>query len=169
MHYFIDTFKYIAQTNTINFLIMVGILWYIVKKFNLVSSIDDAIKTVSSNIQKSDVALKKSEQALHLAKEEIEKLPAEIKKISDETDAKAQSLKEQIETSTSKAIDNIKASVPKILSIEEKKISNEIVNETVRNSISSAENEIIKILSSNPKLHEKFIEDSLADLDEVKL
>lgn len=169
MHYFIETFKYIAQSNTINFIIMVGILWYIVKRFDLMSGVENAVKNVALNLKKSDEEVDKSRQALKLAEDEIKKLPDEIKRITDETDAKAEDLKKQIESSTLKTIENINANIPKILRIEEKKISNQIVDETVRNAIASAESNIVKILDANPELHIKFIEDSLADFDKVKL
>ncbi len=169
MHYIVDTIKYLLQSNTVNFLLMVGLLWYIVKKFDLISSIDNSIKNVSLSIKKSDDEMQKSKQTLKLIKEDIEKLPAEIQRIQDETEEKAQSLKKQIESSATKTIEHIKSSVPKILSIEEKKISNDIVDETVKHSLTQAEKDLLKILDSNPELHNKFIEDSLADLDRVKL
>mgnify|MGYP004647638701 FL=1 len=66
-------------------------------------------------------------------------------------------------------ISNIKNSVSRVMSIEEKKISNDLQKKTIEESILMAEKNIKRMLSENSDLHRQFIQESLDELDKVNL
>ena len=82
---------------------------------------------------------------------------------------KADVFKKQIEDSSSDEVSNIKNSVSRVMSIEEKKISNDIQKKTIEESILMAEKNIKRMLSENSDLHRQFIQESLDELDKVNL
>ena len=68
-----------------------------------------------------------------------------------------------------KAIFNIEKNIDKVVSIEEKKISNLLTEKTSLASIELAKQHIEKMLEQNPELHNKFIQNSIDELDKVKI
>ena len=167
MQEILSFFKYLATSNTINFIIMVVILAVIVKKMNLSASMNKSISGVESSIKKSDEEKVISENKLAEAKDRIEKLPTDIKNLEEEAVAKADVFKSKIEESTQKTISGIESNIDRVISIEE--ISNIMTGKTVIASVELAKDNIKNLLKSNPDLHNKFFEDSLDELDKVKL
>lgn len=164
-----ELLKKLAESNTINFIIMLGILAVIVIKMNLKASMDISISSVAGIIKKSDDAKSESITKLEKSKEEIEKLPTDIENLKKEAKVKADVFKKQIENSSSEEISNIKNSVSRVMSIEEKKISNDLQKKTIEESILMAEKNIKRMLSENSDLHRQFIQESLDELDKVNL
>jgi len=169
MQEFISFFKYLATSNTINFIIMVAILAIIVKKMNLNSVFDSSISKVDASIKKSDEEKEKSEKLLTGAQKLIEKLPQDIETLEKEAVSKAEVFKAQIEASTQKTIFGIHQNVDRAIAIEEKKISNLMTGKTIKASVELAKSNIEELLAKNPELHGKFIEESLDELDKVNL
>lgn len=164
-----ELLKKLAESNTINFIIMLGILAVIVIKMNLKASMDTSISNVARIIKKSDEAKSESVTKLEKSKAEIEKLPTDIENLKKEAKVKADVFKKQIENSSSDEISNIKNSVSRVMSIEEKKISNDLQKKTIEESILMAEKNIKRMLSENSDLHRQFIQESLDELDKVNL
>ena len=164
-----ELLKKLAESNTINFIIMLVILAVIVVKMNLKSAMDTSISNVAGTIKKSDDAKTDSINKLKKSKAQIEKLPTDIANLEKEAKVKADVFKKQIEDSSSNEISNIQNSVSRIMSIEEKKISNNLQKKTIDESISMAESNIKRMLSENPDLHRQFIQESLDELDKVTL
>lgn len=164
-----ELLKKLAESNTINFIIMLGILAVIVIKMNLKASMDISISNVADIIKKSDDAKSESITKLEKSKAEIEKLPTDIENLKKEAKVKADVFKKQIENSSSEEISNIKNSVSRVMSIEEKKISNDLQKKTIEESILMAEKNIKRMLSENSDLHRQFIQESLDELDKVNL
>ncbi len=164
-----EILKKLAESNTINFIIMLIILAVIVVKLNLKSSLQSSVSQVEASIQNSDKAKADSETVLSKSKSAIEKLPQDIKELEIEAVSKADVFKTQIEEATQKEITNIQKNINRALLIEEKKISNLLQGKTISASIEMAQHNILAMLSHNPELHNKFIEESLDELEKVKL
>ena len=162
MQEFISFFKYLATSNAINFIIMLVILGIIIAKINLKSSLNDAVAGVENSIKNSDNEKEKSENVLETSKKEFNRLPEVIQ-------LKVRVFKDKIEENTQKNIQDIQKNVERSLSIEEDKISNLLTGRTINASVALAQDNIRDLLKNNPELHLKFIDESLDELDKVKL
>lgn len=169
MQQIISFIKYLAESNAINFVIMLIILGFIIKKVNLQKSFNSSIKNVESKILKSDEVKETAKSSFTGAKSTIDRLPEDIAALEKEALSKSKVFKEQIEESTQKAILTIQKNADRAISIEEKKISNLLTGKTITDSIELAANNLKDMLDNNPELHNKFIEESLEELDRVKL
>ena len=169
MQQIISFIKYLAESNAINFIIMLVVLGLIIKKINLQKSFNSSIKNVESKILKSDEEKETAKAAFSGAKKTIDRLPEDIATLENEALSKSKVFKEQIEESTQKAIFTIQKNADRAISIEEKKISNLLTGKTITDSIELAANNLQNMLENNPELHNKFIEESLEELDRVKL
>ena len=148
---------------------MLIILIYIAQKMNLKTSLENSVKNVETEIQKSDEEKEKSEEIFADSQKAMEKHPQEIDKLEKEAVSKANIFKCEIEETTLKNIQSIEQNVQKSLTIEEEKFSNLLKDQTVIASVEKAKAGIIKQLEENPDLHAKFIAESLDELDRAKL
>lgn len=165
----ISLFEYLAKSNTINFLIMAYILYWIVKKIDIKSMFEKSVNSIQNSIKQSETEKENSKNLLQDAKNTMDKLPKQIEEIEKFNEQKTETFKKQLEESSDAAIKNISKNIEKVFAIEEKKISNEITSETVSDSIEQSKQNIIEMLKNKPELHYKFIEKSLDELDRVQL
>ena len=169
MQEIVSIFKYLAMSNTINFILMIAILAVIVKKMCIKDSLDKSILAVRAAINKSDEAKQNSKKGLQDAKTLFEKLPQDVRFIEQEAESKAEVFKNKIKESTQKTIFNIEKNVDRAVSIEEKKLSNLLTGKTIIASVELAKSHIENLLMQNPDLHQKFIQESIDELKKVKL
>lgn len=164
-----DFFKYLATSNTINFIIMVGILYWITKKIELNKNFESGIAKIKTDIKNSEDKKDISQKELDKAKAILDGLPQDIEILENNCNEKIDIFKEQIKTNTQKSILKINSNIDKTIAIDEKKISKTIVEETAKNSINKAELNIIKLLKEKPELHNEFIQNSIDELDKVHI
>ena len=169
MEHLTEIFKYLANTNTINFIIMVVLLGYIVKKMSLGKSFEHGIENIKTTITKSDETKNLSQKHFNDAQALIDGLPNDIKTLEKNSAEKIDIFKEKIKDNTKKSINSISNNIEKVISIEEKKISNLLTEKTSADAIELAKANIEEMVKSNPELHNQFIENSIEELDRIEL
>ncbi len=169
MQEFISILKYILQSNVINFILMLIVLAWCVKKLNLNKSFDESVLAVENGIKKSDSEKNNAKKNLDKAKSLIDKLPEDITKLKKSAQEKGEIFKSEIEDNAQKSILGLEKNINRTIEVEEKKISNVMTDKTIAASIELSGIQIQKLLKENPDLHNKFIMDSLDELDKVNL
>ena len=169
MQEFVSILKYILQSNLINFILMLIILCWIVKKVNMGKSFDNSIASVESGIKKSDNEKLESQEKLKSAQTLIDNLPNDVAELKKSSKDKSEIFKAEIDSNAQKSILSFEKNIESILEVEEKKISNVLTDKTTTASVELAKAHIMKLLQENPELHNKFISDSLDELGKVKL
>ena len=159
----------LAKSNTINFLLMAGFLYWILKKMNVSSSLKKGVDNVENTIKAAEQEKANSKNLVNEASATMNKLPDQIKEIEKFSEQKTEAFKKQLEESSKKSIENIKHNVEKVIAIEEKKNSNAVTSETVTTSIEESKNNILEMLKNKPNLKYKFIDKSLEELDRIQL
>lgn len=169
MEQILDFIKHLASSNAINFIVMVLILGWIIKKVNIASALSKNISGIENNIQKSDKTKADSMKYLDDAKALIDRLPSDIKELEKNSADKIEIFKNKIEENTQKSIQHLSENIDRVISIEEKKISNLLTEDTTKESMLLAEKNIKNLLSENPELHNIFIQNSIDELEKVQL
>lgn len=121
MQEFLSILKYLATSNTINFIIMVTLLAIIVKKMNLGASLEKSIEVVKATISKSDEEKSGAQKKLDSAKGLIEKLPQDIKNLEQTSKEKVEVFKDKIDENAQKAIFNIEKILIKLFLLRKRK------------------------------------------------
>ena len=160
----IPVFKYIINSNIINFLIMVYVLYRIVSKMDLASSFKKAINSVSLSIRQSEEEKADSAVKLKVVEQKVKELPEKIEEMEIQTKEKCDIFAKKIETTMDKSIENIENSIDKITKTEEHKIVKDITKKAFENAVYISRDKIIKMLEENKELHYKFIDESLNEL-----
>lgn len=169
MQALLDFLKYLATSNTINFILMVGILYWIIKKIDLNNIFESGIKKIQSDIQNSENKKEASKHELDKAKAILDGLPKDIETLDNNCNEKINIFKEQIKTNTKNNITKINSDIERVIAVDEKKISKLILEEAAKDSVLKAESDIINLLKEKPELHDKFIQNSIDELDKVNI
>ncbi len=169
MQEILSILKTLAESNTINFIIMLVILGMIVRKIHLNDSFQSAADKIQNNIETSEKTKQNSQDNLVKSQKKMEELPNELAALEQTSAIKIKAFEDNIAITTQKTITDLTQSIKKVMAIEEKKLSNHIKEKTSQDSIDLAKTKIIDILRKNPDLHNQFIQQSLDELDKVKL
>lgn len=169
MQEIISILKMLVESNTVNFIIMVILLYVILKKVHLGAAFEKMIDSIKNNIEKSEHTKRKSLETLENSKNKMEKLPEDLAALEKTSGDKIKAFEDKITSNTKKTISDLNSSIARVMEIEEKKISNLITEKTSKDSVNLAKSKIIDLLNKNPELHNQFIQQSLDELDKVKI
>ena len=165
----LNILKELATSNTINFAIMAILLGVIIKKLHFSTAFEKSIEAIKNQISNSETEKANSSKILGKNKDLIEKLPNELEEMEKTSQSKLTAFEEKIEDNTRKTIENLVLSTDRIKSIEEKKVSNLLTQSTSKEALELAKNRICELLENNPEMHNDFIQQSIDELDKVKI
>lgn len=157
----------VMESNLFNFILFVLIIAWIFHKIN--------VRELISNLQKKIIKLieevkKNKEEAyseLVQAEKAIENLDDELKVIVDDARKSANVLSEKILAEAKKQVDDIEANAIKVIDAEEKMLVAKLTKSTSQASVKAAEEHIKNVLTQTPTLHEKYINESIDELDRL--
>lgn len=164
-----DFWNILVQSNTFNFAILVLIFAIIFVKLNLPEIFEKIKADVASSIEKAKSEKENAEKELKSAKKTFKNVENEIKEKLDGAKQNAATLSQQIIKNTEEQVKRIEKNIYKVIEAEEKNLSAKLTENTVKNSLDLAKEHIINQLKNNNELHQKFINDSIDEIDKVKL
>lgn len=158
----------VIESNLFNFIIFVLIFVWIFQKIK--------VKEIINNLQQKIIKLiddvkKNKEDAyseLIQAEKAIENLDDELKVIVDEAKKSANVLSEKILSEAKKQVEDIETNAEKVIDAEEKMLIAKLTKSTSHSSVKAAEDHIKNVLTQTPTLHEKYINESIDELDRLK-
>ncbi len=159
----------IVQSNTFNFAILVIIIAVVFAKIDLPGIIEKIKNDVARAIENAKQEKENAEKDLKTAQKTAANTDNEVAEQLKTAENNAQNLSQGIIKNTELQIENIKSNILKVINAEEKSLSAKLTQDTVNNSIELAKQNIINKLNENPDLHNKFIDDSINEIDRVQL
>lgn len=157
----------IVTSNTFNFIVFVLILAWVFKKIDVNKIIISLQKKIIKLIED---AKKEKEDALNnLSKAEkaVENLGEELKIIVDDAHKSAGVISSKILSEAQKQLESIEANANKVIEAEEKMLISNLTKSTSTASVDIAKSHITKTLEETPSLHEKYINESIDELDRL--
>lgn len=157
----------IVKSNTFNFIIFVLILAWVFKKIDIAKIITSLQNKIIKIIEEAK-AEKEEAIANHSKAEKIvANLGEELKFIVDDAHKSADVISSKILSEAEKQLENIEANATKIIEAEEKLLISKLTKNTSTASIEVAKSHITKTLEETPTLHEKYINESIDELDRL--
>lgn len=154
-----------VQSNAFNFLIVVILLVIICKYAKIGQKLTSAQESVKDSIDNSIKAREDSIEELLKANEAAESVKEEISEIEENCDNSITALNEKIEKETDIQIENIHKNTEKIINSENKQVISELSGKTALAAIELAKKHIKEVLKNKPQYHQKFIEESINELE----
>lgn len=159
----------ILESNTFNFLILVVILAVVMQKMKFTDKIEKMKESIILKIEESQKAKEDAENKYHSAKEQILHLDDDIEAKINLAKQQAENVAKSIKKTTDRKLKQIEKNVQKVIEAEEKTIYTTLNDKTAEASVDMAEEYIIEKLAAEPELHDKYIEESIEELERVEL
>lgn len=167
MENLIEIWKQICESNLFNFVVMVLLLAWLVKKFDLGAKIEAGRKKIESNIAESETVKEENLKKLYEVQEASTKIDEEMLKVFSSAEEKARFVGEKLLEEGKIQAESIKENSKKTIDANVKTVKNEIIKETAQEAMKLAEQHIKSTLESDPNLHQKFIWESIDAIDGI--
>jgi|SRR5574344_30610 F-type H+-transporting ATPase subunit b len=157
----------IVNSNTFNFIIFVAILVWIFQKINIKKIIASLQESIIEKINQAKEIKEKALNDLKNTEKSVENLASEIKEFKDNAEQNAEKIAGKILEDAEKQVVSIENNAKKVIEAEENKLVSILTKDTAKASISSAEKKIISELKNDLGLHQKYIDDSIDELERL--
>ena len=157
----------IVESNTFNFILFAAIFIWIFKKIDIKNLIESIQRKIIKLIDEANKNKKEGETALYNAQKAVENLETELKELISDAEKSAGAICEKVLTEAKSQVENIELNCKKIISAEEKLLIAKLTKHTSSVSVELAKKRIQDALKDNPKLHEKYISESIDELDRL--
>lgn len=157
----------IVESNTFNFIFFVLIIALIFKKIDIkgiINSLQQKIIKILDEVKKNK---EDAQNELLQAEKAVENLGEELKVIVNDAEKSAKVIGEKILTEAKKQIESIESNAKKVIDAEEKLLISKLAKNTSQASVEAAKSHIKDVLVRTPTLHEKYINESIDELDRL--
>ncbi len=165
----VNFWNLIVESNTFNFIILLILIIAVMQKLNVKAAVEKLKNDIVEAIEKSKQAKENAYNSYTDAKSKIEHIDDEISEkltlASNQAENVAASIVENIE----RKVRQIEANVHKVIEAEEKTLVTSLTDKTSKASVELARNYVKSRLANEPDLHKKYIEESINELDKVKI
>lgn len=159
----------LVETNTFNFIIFVALMALIFKKIDVKTIITSIQEKTIKIIEEAKTGQNEATEALMNAEKELENIDKDLKVIIAEAEKSAEVIGKKILSEAEKQIENINTNAMKVIEAEEKLLISKLTKSTSTASVQIAKSHVEKVLQETPSLHDKYINESIDELDRLSL
>lgn len=159
----------ILESNTFNFAVLLVILVAVMQKLKVADAVEKLKNDIVYAIETSKLARENAHKNYTNAKSKIEHIEEEISDKLSLALKQAENVAGSIVETTERKIKQIEENVRKVIEAEEKTLITSMTDKTAQASVELARNYVISRLNQEPELHNKYIEESIEELDRVKV
>lgn len=159
--------NHIVESNTLNFIIFVGLFALIFKKININGIIASVHSKIIKVLDEADKERVEALEKLTNAEKAVENLAEDLKLIVKDAEKSAEIISNKIMDEAKSQVGTIEANATKIIEAEEKQLIAKLTKSTSFASVETAQKHIQNVLAQTPTLHEKYINESIEELDRL--
>ncbi len=164
-----DILQLLIQSNTINFLIVLFIVIFLIKKLNVSKKIENVRDEITKYVDSSVKEKEHAEQELNRINDKIAKLPAVVERIKKSTDNNIKNMEKNLQKNIEIKKQDISNNSKRLFNLETKKFKSRLTNLLSEKSIEISRENAIKQLKDNPELHNRYIDKAIEELDKINL
>lgn len=169
MSEFLEIWDLIVRSNTFNFVLLVAIFFFLLRKINISKAIEKLQQDIINAIENVKNNKRLADEKLAKAKDSVQNLDKDIELQIEQANANAKAIADTIFENTQKRINTINENVEKSIKTEEKSLSAKLTEKAATAAVALAKNHIINTLKDRPDLHDKYIDESIQELDRIQL
>ena len=156
-----------VTSNLFNFVVFLAIFAWIFKKFDLKGMLTGLQQKISNLIELAKKERAEATQELEKAQSAVANLDTELKIIVNDAQKSAEVISEKLLKEAEKQIESIESNAVKVIAAEEKLIVSNLSKSATKASVAVAKAHIEKVLAETPTLQEKYINESIDELDRL--
>ncbi len=164
-----ELFELIIKSNTINFLIVLSLIIFLIKKLNLAEKISKLRDEIKNYVNDSEKEKASADEGLDKIKGKIEKLPLLIDRIEKSAQHNVKNIEERVKAETENQKKDIENNLNRLLNLETKKFNSKLISLLSEKSVEVAMKNAIKQLNSEPELHNVYINNAIDEIDRINL
>lgn len=164
-----DILQLLIQSNTLNFLIVLCLIIFLVVKLNIKDKIENLRNEIKNYVDASTNEKEQSDKNLEIIKKKVDKLPLVIEKIQKSTENSVKNLGEKIKNEIEEQKKDIENNAERIFNLETKKFKEKLTALLSEKSVEIARENALTQLSQNNDLHNKYIDNAIEELDRITL
>lgn len=157
----------ILMSNTFNFVLFVLILAWVFKKIDVHAMIVSLQQKIIKILDEAKKEKEEAQNKLAQAEKAVENLGEELKIIVDDAHKSAEVISTKILTEAQKQLESIEQNAQKTIEAEEKMLIGKLTKSTSKASVEAAKSHVQNVLGETPSLHEKYINESIDELDRL--
>lgn len=157
----------IVESNTFNFAVLLIIFAILFKKLNISSGVEKIKQDIVNTINNAKSERENAKNKLLEAQKSIEHIDTDIQQRLDEASQRGEGIAKQILTTAEEQVKLIEKNISRVINAEEKTLSAKMTSKTLSASIELAKQHIKNSIAANPDLHNKFIDESIENIDKV--
>lgn len=154
----------VFQSNLVNFVIMVFILYKLAAPF-IKKALEQSAENTKNTVETSDLNRKQAEENRDTAKEKYEQTPQEIDYITRTANNTLTSLEKKAEEDTEKVKALLSENADKSVISEGTRIKTSLTEAVAKKSLLTAKENIINKLKEDENLHDLLIEQAIDELE----
>lgn len=159
----------LIQTNTINFIVVLAVLIFILSKLNVGTKINKIKEEIKEYVENSVAEKTIAEKELEAVEEKIKQLPTETKLIETSAENNIKGLEQKIKKEIEDKKNDIKTSADRILNLEIKQFKSKLTSILSEKSVILAKDNAIEQLKNNSELHNKYINEAIEEIGRISL
>lgn len=160
---------YIVKSNLFNFVIFLAIIIYLMNKLDIKSAISGLQESIIKHIEETKKKKEDSIVSLKNAQDSVKNLQQDIDTIKEDAQRSAETIEKKILTEAEKAVKDIETNSQKVITAEEKRITSDLTKQTSQSAVENAEKQIKWALLKDLSLHQKYIDESIAEIDRLEI
>ena len=157
----------IVESNTFNFVVLLIIFAILCKKMNVANGVEKIKQGIINSINSAKEEQERAKEKLKNAEKSIENIDNDIAKQLESASQRGEGFANQILANTEFKVQQIEKNAKRVIEAEEKTLSAEMTGKTLNSSIELAKKHIIATIENNPELHNKFIDESIENIDRI--
>lgn len=159
----------ILVSNLFNFVVMVCLISWMIKKFDIAGKLEQGRKAIEDKIANSKLAKEQAIEELFETQSKSEAIDAEAFEILEKAEKNAVIVGEKLVEDAKKQVEEFDKNTKKTVETNIKSLKISLTNRTANTAIQLAQKHIKDELKSNKDLHLRFINESIEALNGVEL
>ena len=167
MNELVNFWNIIVESNTFNFVVLLIIFAVLYRKMNVSAGIEKIKQGIINSINSAKEERELAKDKLKSAQKSIENIDNDIAKQLEDAFHRGEGLAKQILATTEEKVKLIEKNVERVIDAEEKTLSAKMSAKTLNASVELAKKHIVSTLENNLDLHNKFIDESIENIDRI--
>ncbi len=164
-----DIIQTFIQTNSLNFIIVLAVLIFILSKLKINEKINKLRDDIKSYVDNSTSEKALAQKELEETEEKIKHLPEETQLIETSAENNIKGLEQKIKREIEDKKNDIKTSADRILNLEIKQFKAKLTSILSEKSVILAKDNAIEQLKNNRELHNKYIDEAIEEIGRLSL
>ncbi len=164
-----EFFDIIIKSNTLNFIIVAGVLAFLFYKFNVKQKLENLRNDIKSYVDNAENEKELAKKELVKSQDAVNKLPSDIDAIKKDTQTSVNNIELKIASEIEDRKKDIENNAQRLLNLETKKFHSKLINILSEKSVELARDNALEQLNQNKELHNLYIDEAIKELERINL